>query len=155
MGWPAKAGSLVYQTGLPSQPGSDSWYIKFAQNSMCQWLCIFIKVNNRKPIASPIKKKKSINAQPTRKWRSQRPQNKKGLLSYYSRDVRGEKKKQIKEQHKVNRVWSELFFFILNAGHYCFSIFSHFQSISRLLKTELDNVVELDKYKGIKSSSIT
>ena len=70
-------------------------------------------------------------------------------------DVRGEKKKQIKEQHKVNRVWSELFLFILNAGHYCFSIFSHFQSISRLLKTEFDNVVELDKYKGIKSSSIT
>ena len=65
------------------------------------------------------------------------------------------KKKQIKEQHKVNRVWSELFLFILNAGHYCFSILSHFHSISRLLNTELDNVVELNKYKGIKSSSIT
>ena len=79
----------------------------------------------------------------------QRPQNKRGLLLYYSIDVRG-KKKQIKEQHMVNRVWSELFLFILNAGHYCFSIFSHFRSVSRLLKT----VVELDKYKGIKSSSI-
>ena len=65
------------------------------------------------------------------------------------------KKKQIKEQHKVNRVWSELFLFILNAGHYCFSILSHFHSISRLLKTKLDNVVELNKYKEIKSSPIT
>ena len=65
------------------------------------------------------------------------------------------KKKQIKEQHKVNTVWSELFLFILNAGHYCFSILSHFHSISRLLKTELDNVVELNKYKEIKSSSVT
>ena len=65
------------------------------------------------------------------------------------------KKKQIKEQHKVNRVWSELFLFILNAGHYCFSILSHFHSISRLLKTELNNVVELNKYKEIKSSPIT
>ena len=33
-----------------------------------------------------------------------------------------------------------LLFFILNAGHYCLSIFSHFHSISRLLTTELDNV---------------
>ena len=78
----------------------------------------------------------------------QHPQNKRGLLLYYSIDVQGEKK-QIKEQHKVNRVWFELFLFILNAGHYCFSILSHFHSISRLLKTELD------KYKVIKSSLIT
>ena len=85
----------------------------------------------------------------------QRPQNKRGLLLYYSIYVWGKKKKQIKEQHKVNRVWSELFLFILNAGQYCFSILSHFHSISRLLKTELDNVVELNKYKEIKSSSIT
>ena len=47
--------------------------------------------------------------------------------------------KKINEQRKVNRVWS-YFFFILNAGHYCLSIFSHFHSISRLLTTELDNV---------------
>ena len=74
----------------------------------------------------------------------QRPQNKRGLLLYYSIDVR-RKKKKIKEQHMVNRVWSELFLFILNAGHHCFSLFSHYRSVSRLLKTELDDVVELDK----------
>ena len=33
----------------------------------------------------------------------QHPQNKRGLLLYYSIDVRG-KTKQIKEQHKVNTV---------------------------------------------------
>ena len=33
-----------------------------------------------------------------------------------------------------------LLFFILNAGHYCLSVFSHFHSINRLLTTELGNV---------------
>ena len=100
-------------------------------------------------------KKKSINAQPTRNWRSPTSAKQKGIIIILQHICVREKKKQIKEQHKVNRVWSELFLFILNAGHYCFSILSHFHSISRLLKTELDNVVELNKYKEIKSSSIT
>ena len=44
--------------------------------------------------------------------------------------------------------------FILNAGHYCFSIFSHFQSINRLLKTKLDNVLELDNLERARSTFI-
>ena len=38
-----------FQGGVTRLPWSDSWYIKFSQNSLWRWLCIFIKGNNRKP----------------------------------------------------------------------------------------------------------
>ena len=67
----------------------------------------------------------------------------------------GKKKKTNKGTTQGEQGVIRTFFIHLKCWPLLLFHFSHFQSISRLLKTELDNVVELDKYKGIKSSSIT
>ena len=52
-GYPLSRGQIFpckrFKVGWPAWPGLDSWYIKFAQNSLWRWLGIIIKVNNRKP----------------------------------------------------------------------------------------------------------